>query len=93
MQRPRCSAALARIVQRPQCVEAITTRISCVPTLAGPWLAKQLATIETEFPDRKSVVSFPRLLQILQLMTLIWPFVTARATIPVQPLTCCTQML
>lgn len=28
-------------------------RISCVPTLAGPWLAKQLAAIETEFPDQK----------------------------------------
>lgn len=28
-------------------------RISCVPTLAGPWLVEQLAIIETEFPEQK----------------------------------------
>ena len=27
-------------------------RISCVPTLAGPWLAEQLAIIEREFPGQ-----------------------------------------
>lgn len=28
-------------------------RISCVPTLAGPWLATQLAIVEREFPGQK----------------------------------------
>ena len=28
-------------------------RISCVPTLAGPWLADQLAIVEREFPGQK----------------------------------------
>ncbi|WP_227269911.1 LysR substrate-binding domain-containing protein [Roseobacter weihaiensis] len=28
-------------------------RISCVPTLAGPWLAEQLAVIKNEFPEQE----------------------------------------
>ncbi len=37
-------------------------RISCVPTLAGPWLAKQLAIVEREFPGQKIRCEFSPIL-------------------------------
>lgn len=37
-------------------------RISCVPTLAGPWLAEQLAIVEHEFPGQKIRCEFSPIL-------------------------------